>query len=155
VTAGVGTAPSVGALSVPQGWATATPAIRLAATALPAAGAGVAPMAGVGGLLNPAALGALTGGALGAPGSQLINGANIRGSAGKGGKGQAPVQLDRVIAQLQKQKDTVQHWQIDEAGLDDLLEELSKKPGFHAVHLKKAAKEAGAAGSVAATTALP
>jgi PPE-repeat protein len=155
VTAGVGTAPSVGALSVPQGWATATPAIRLAATALPAAGAGVAPMAGVGGLLNPAALGALTGGALGAPGSQLINGANIRGSAAKGGKGQAPVQLDRVIAQLQKQKDTVQHWQIDEAGLDDLLEELSKKPGFHAVHLKKAAKEAGAAGSVAATTALP
>jgi PPE-repeat protein len=155
VTAGVGTAPSVGALSVPQGWATATPAIRLAATALPAAGAGGAPMAGVGGLLNPAALGALTGGALGAPGSQLINGANIRGSAGKGGKGQAPVQLDRVIAQLQKQKDTVQHWQIDEAGLDDLLEELSKKPGFHAVHLKKAAKDAGATGSVAATTALP
>lgn len=155
VTAGVGTAPSVGALSVPQGWATATPAIRLAATALPAAGAGAAPTAGVGGLLNPAALGALTGGALGAPGSQLINGANIRGSAGKGGKGQAPVQLDRVIAQLQKQKDTVQHWQIDEAGLDDLLEELSKKPGFHAVHLKKAAKEPGAAGSVAATTGLP
>ncbi|OBK87372.1 PPE family protein [Mycolicibacter sinensis] len=156
VTAGVGTAPSVGALSVPQGWATATPAIRLAATSLPAAGSTVAaPTAGVGGLLNPAALGALTGGALGAPGSQLINGANIRGSATKGGKGQAPVQLDRVIAQLQKQKDTVQHWQIDEAGLDDLLEELSKKPGFHAVHLKKAAKEAGAAGSVAATTALP
>ncbi|OBH20614.1 PPE family protein [Mycolicibacter sinensis] len=157
VTAGVGTAPSVGALSVPQGWATATPAIRLAAASLPAAGAAATPMAAATGLLNPAALGALTGGALGAPGSQLINGANLRGS-GKPGKGQAPVQLDRVIAQLQKQKDAVQHWQIDEAGLDDLLEELSKKPGFHAVHLKKAAKDSGAtgaAGSAAATVAGP
>ncbi|OBY33379.1 PPE family protein [Mycolicibacter kumamotonensis] len=152
VTAAVGTAPSVGALSVPQGWATATPAIRLAATSLPAAGTGGAPMAGATGLLNPAALGALTGGALGAPGSQLINGANIRGGSAKSGQGQAPVRLDRVLAQLQKQKDAVQHWQIDEAGLDDLLEELSRKPGFHAVHLKKAAKNAG---SVAATTAIP
>jgi hypothetical protein len=155
VTAGVGTAPSVGALSVPQGWATATPAIRLAATSLPAAGTAAAPMAGASGLLNPAALGALTGGALGAPGSQLINGANVRGGSAKSAKGQAPVQLDRVIAQLQKQKDSVQHWQIDEAGLDDLLEELSKKPGFHAVHLKKAPGASGAAGSVAATTAIP
>ncbi|AEF38195.1 PPE family protein PPE51_2 [Mycolicibacter sinensis] len=156
VTAGVGAAPTVGALSVPPGWATATPAIRLAATALPAslptpAGAVAAPAAG---LLNPAALGALTGGALGAPGSQLINGANIRGgsgSGGKGGKGTAPVQLDRVLAQLQKQKDAVQHWQIDEAGLDDLLEELAKKPGFHAVHLGKTVRDAGAAGSAPAT----
>ncbi|MEZ0384850.1 hypothetical protein ACAG20_18180, partial [Mycobacterium sp. pW045] len=140
--------------------ATATPAIRLAATALPAAppmpGAAAAPAAG---LLNPAALGALTGGALGAPGSQLINGANIRGGSGggkggNGGKGTAPVQLDRVLAQLQNQKDAVQHWQIDEAGLDDLLEELAKKPGFHAVHLKKSARDAGAAGSATAT-ALP
>lgn len=160
VTAGVGAAPTVGALSVPPGWATATPAIRLAATALPAAppmpGAAAAPAAG---LLNPAALGALTGGALGAPGSQLINGANIRGGSGggkggNGGKGTAPVQLDRVLAQLQNQKDAVQHWQIDEAGLDDLLEELAKKPGFHAVHLKKSARDAGAAGSATAT-ALP
>ncbi|MEO6792802.1 MAG: PE/PPE C-terminal domain-containing protein, partial [Mycobacterium sp.] len=150
VTAGVGTAPSVGALSVPQGWATATPAIRLAATSLPTAGFGAAPMAGVGGMLSPAALGSLTGGALGAPGSRLINGANVRGG-GQGGKGQAPVQIDRVIAQLQKQKDSVQHWQIDEAGLDDLLEELSKKPGFHAVHLKKTVKDtAHAATTVAA-----
>lgn len=150
VTAGVGTAPSVGALSVPQGWATATPAIRLAATSLPTTDTAGAPMAGAAGLLNPAALGALSGGALGAPGSQLINGANIRGGTAKGGKGQAPVQLDRVLAQLQKQKDAVQHWQIDEAGLDDLLEELSKKPGFHAVHLKKSVKNTGAAGSAAA-----
>ncbi|MBS9533722.1 PPE family protein [Mycobacterium sp. M1] len=138
VTADVGTAPSVGALSVPQGWATTTPAIRLAATSLPAA-TGAAPLAGIGeGLLSPAALGSLTGGALGSPGSRLINGASVRGGAGRGRE--APVQLDKVIAQLQQQKDSVQHWQIDEAGLDDLLEELAKKPGFHAVHLKKGAK---------------
>ncbi|EUA35474.1 PPE17 domain protein [Mycobacterium xenopi 4042] len=29
----------------------------------------------------------------------------------------------------------MQHWQVDEAGLDGLLAELSKKPGIHAVHL--------------------
>jgi hypothetical protein len=38
VSAGLGGAATVGALSVPQSWATAAPAIRLAATALPAAG---------------------------------------------------------------------------------------------------------------------
>lgn len=140
VTADVGTAPSVGALSVPQGWATTTPAIRLAATSLSTTSLAAAPMAAdLSGVLNPAALGSLTGGALGSPGSRLINGSNVRG--GTVGKGrQAPVQLDKVIAQLQKQKDSVQHWQIDEAGLDDLLEELSKKPGFHAVHLTKGPK---------------
>ncbi|MEO8814340.1 MAG: PPE family protein [Mycobacterium sp.] len=140
VAATVGEAPSVGALSVPQGWATATPAIRLAATSLPAAIATAAPAAGV---LDPAALGSLTGGALGVGGSRLIS-ATSTGSVGgvHGGRAgrNAPVQLDRVIAQLQKQKDSVQHWQIDEANLDDLLEELSKKPGFHAVHLTKGRK---------------
>lgn len=137
VTVDVGTAPSVGALSVPQGWATATPAIRLAATSLPTASAAAAPLAtDLSGLLSPAALGSATGGALGTPGSRLINGTNVRGGTVGRGKA-APVQLDRVIAQLQKQKDAVQHWQIDEAGLDDLLEELAKKPGFHAVHLTK------------------
>src|SRR5271166_2380324 len=38
VSAGLGRAASVGALSVPQSWGTASPAIRLAATALPTAG---------------------------------------------------------------------------------------------------------------------
>jgi PPE-repeat protein len=40
VSAGLGQAASVGGLSVPQSWATASPAIRLAATALPAGGLG-------------------------------------------------------------------------------------------------------------------
>jgi PPE-SVP subfamily C-terminal region len=38
VSAGLGRAGAVGGLSVPQSWATAAPAVRLAATALPAAG---------------------------------------------------------------------------------------------------------------------
>jgi PPE-repeat protein len=50
VSAGLGKAATVGALSVPQSWATASPAIRLAATALPAAGLDGWPQAGPAGL---------------------------------------------------------------------------------------------------------
>jgi hypothetical protein len=50
-------------------------------------------------------------------------------------KRKAPVSLDRVIAQLQEQPDVVQHWHVDEAGLDDLVADLSTKPGVHAVHV--------------------
>jgi PPE-repeat protein len=46
VSAGLGRAATVGALSVPQSWATASPAIRLAATALPAAGLDGVPQVG-------------------------------------------------------------------------------------------------------------
>jgi PPE-repeat protein len=50
VSAGLGQAATVGGLSVPQSWATASPAIRLAATALPAAGLDGVPQAGPAGL---------------------------------------------------------------------------------------------------------
>jgi PPE-repeat protein len=56
VSAGLGQAATVGGLSVPQSWATASPAIRLAATALPAAGLDGLPQAG------PAGLGGWSGG---------------------------------------------------------------------------------------------
>jgi PPE-repeat protein len=56
VSAGLGQAASVGGLSVPQSWATASPAIRLAATALPAGGLDGLPQAG------PAGLGGWSGG---------------------------------------------------------------------------------------------
>jgi PPE-repeat protein len=46
VSAGLGGAATVGALSVPQSWATASPAFRLAATALPAAGLDGLPQVG-------------------------------------------------------------------------------------------------------------
>jgi PPE-repeat protein len=53
VSAGLGRAASVGALSVPQSWATASPAVRLAATALPADGLGAwAGSAAPGGMFN-------------------------------------------------------------------------------------------------------
>jgi PPE-repeat protein len=50
VSAGLGGAATVGGLSVPQSWATASAAIRLAATALPAAGLDGVPQAGAAGL---------------------------------------------------------------------------------------------------------
>jgi PPE-repeat protein len=56
VSAGLGQAATVGGLSVPQSWATASPAIRLAATALPVAGLDGLPQAG------PAGLGGWSGG---------------------------------------------------------------------------------------------
>src|SRR5260370_27057128 len=49
VSAGLGWAATVGSLSVPQSWATASPAIRLAATALPAARLDGLPPAGAAG----------------------------------------------------------------------------------------------------------
>jgi hypothetical protein len=50
VSAGLGGAATVGSLSVPQSWAAASPAIRLAATALPAAGLDGLPEVGAAGL---------------------------------------------------------------------------------------------------------
>jgi PPE-repeat protein len=50
VSAGLGRAATVGGLSVPQSWATASPAIRLAASALPVAGLDGLPQAGPTGL---------------------------------------------------------------------------------------------------------
>jgi len=43
VTAGLGRAPSVGGMSVPQGWTVAAPEIRLSAVTLPTTGLGAAP----------------------------------------------------------------------------------------------------------------
>jgi hypothetical protein len=34
----------------------------------------------------------------------------------------------------------VQHHNVDQEGLDALLEQLAKKPGIHAVHLRKGDK---------------
>ncbi|QNI07076.1 PPE family protein [Mycobacterium kubicae] len=136
VSAGVGDANLVGRLSVPPSWASATPAIRLASAGLPATSLAAAPAAGIpGNLLSQMALGSLTGGALGAVGPQVLSGSGARARA-NGGKGSAePVKLDSVIAKLQKEPESVQHWNVDKAGLDNLLEKLSKEPGIHAVHV--------------------
>ncbi|BBY08726.1 PPE family protein [Mycobacterium noviomagense] len=135
VSAGVGEASTVGTLSVPPSWAAATPAIRLAANAFPGASVAAAPAAAIpASLLSQMALGSLTGGALGGSAPRVINGTAARGrNAGKDGS--QPVNLDRVIAQLRQRPEAVQHWQVDQDGLDDLLANLAKKPGIHTVHL--------------------
>ncbi|WAC90918.1 PPE family protein [Mycobacterium sp. Aquia_213] len=134
VSAVLGNAPTVGSMSVPPSWATATPAIRLASTALPASVA-AAPAAEFAGLVNEATLGSLAGGALGSPISRVVSSTGIQARAITGERRVGPVKLDRIIAQLQEQPDQVQHWNVDEAGLDDLVAKLTTTPGVHAVHV--------------------
>ncbi|HZC12223.1 MAG TPA: PPE family protein, partial [Mycobacterium sp.] len=87
------------------------------------------------GLLNQSTLGALTGGALGSPASRVVSSTGVRARVTTPARTKGPVKLDKVIAQLQEQPDQVQHWNVDEAGLDDLVARLSTKPGIHAVHV--------------------
>ncbi len=47
----------------------------------------------------------------------------------------SPDKLRRVVAHMMEKPESVQHWHTDEDGLDDLLAELKKKPGIHAVHM--------------------
>lgn len=141
VSAGVGEANVVGKLSVPPTWASATPAIRLASSLPMTASLAAAPTAGIpGSLLGHMALGSLTGGALGAVAPQVVSGRGVRARTGGAMKPAEPVKLDDVIAKLQKQPEAVQHWNVDKAGLDALLDQLSKKPGIHAVHVSSADK---------------
>jgi len=139
VSAGLGRAPAVGALSVPPSWASATPAIRLVAAEAGGSGAAAVPAAGApGGWVNPAALGSLTGGAVGTSAPRMGAAVGLRVRAGKDGK--SPVQLDEVISQLKQRRDSVQHWHVEQEGLDDLLATLSTKAGLHAVHVTSGTK---------------
>ena len=47
----------------------------------------------------------------------------------------AKATVDRFTERLDAYRDVVQHWNVDEAGLDDLVAKLSLKPGIHAVHV--------------------
>lgn len=133
--AAAGSAMRVGALSVPPNWASATSAIQLAATSLPDSALAAAPTAGtVPGMLAPAALGSAAGGALGAPATRTVAPVARVVSTNINDR-EAPVPLDQVIAQLQQTPDVVQHWNVDAAGLDELVAKLSLKPGIHAVHV--------------------
>jgi PPE-repeat protein len=137
-TAALGSAQTVGKLSVPPSWAGATPAVRLAATSLPdgAFAATAAPTMEVPlSALNQASLGSLAGGALGSPASRVVSSTGVRAKVTVPARSKGPVPLDKVIAKLQESPDEVQHWNVDEAGLDDLVAKLSTKPGIHAVHL--------------------
>lgn len=137
-SASMGTAPVVQTLSVPPSWAAASPSIRLASTAVAATGVSAAPTVGIpgGGLFSEGALGSLTGGALGSPAAHTIRSAGvIQAATTTGARRQGPVQLHDVIEHLQQQPDVVQHWNVDQAGLDDLVAKLSLQPGIHAVHV--------------------
>src|SRR5277367_2326092 len=147
-SAALGSAQAVGKLSVPPSWAGATPAIRLAATALPHStfAATAAPTMDLPlGALNQATLGSAAGGALGSPASRVVSSTGVRAKVTAPARTKGPVPLDKVIAQLQEQPDQVQHWNVDEAGLDDLVARLSTKPGIHAVHLTADDKSAAPA----------
>ena len=151
-TAALGGAHTIGKMSVPPGWASASPAIRLAATSLPdgAFAATAAPTMELPlSALNQASLGSFAGGALGSPASRVVASTGVRAKVVAPARSKGPVPLDKVIAKLQESPDDVQHWNVDEAGLDDLVAKLSTKPGIHAVHLtdgKATAAVAKAAG---------
>jgi PPE-repeat protein len=145
VTGGMGNAGTlVGKLSIPPSWATATPAIRTVAAALSAAGPDAVPAAalGEGGLFSAAAMAGMMGSALGAGGPTVVQ-AGVRGRLTplKDLKDKhSPEHLKRLVAQISEKPESVQHHNVDQEGLDALLEQLAKKPGIHAVHLKKGDK---------------
>jgi PPE-repeat protein len=145
VTGGMGNAGTlVGKLSVPPTWATATPTIRMVADALSAAGPDAVPAAalGEGGLFSSAGMAGMLGSAMGAGGPTVVKaGVRNRMSSLKDLKDkQSPEQLKRLVAQISEKPESVQHHNVEQEGLDALLEQLAKKPGIHAVHLKKGAK---------------
>ncbi len=146
VSGGMGNAGTlVGKLSIPPSWATATPAIRTVAAALSAAGPEAVPAAalGEGGLLSSMSAAGMLGSALGAGAPSALGRAGVRGRITplKDLKDKnSPEHLKRLVAQISEKPESVQHHNVDQEGLDALLEQLSKKPGIHAVHLKKGDK---------------
>ncbi|AGP64126.1 MULTISPECIES: PPE family protein [Mycobacterium] len=143
--AGMGNAGTlVGKLSIPPSWATATPSVRTVAAALSAAGTEAVPAAalGEGSLFSSMGLAGMLGSALGSGGPTVVRGGvRNRMAAIKDLKDkQSPEQLKRLVAQISEKPESVQHHNVDQENLDALLEQLAKKPGIHAVHLKKGDK---------------
>ncbi|HTQ21422.1 PPE family protein [Mycobacterium sp.] len=135
----------VGRLTVPPSWATATPGVRMVAAALSSAGAEAVPAAalGEGSLLSSMAVAGMLGSALGAGAPDVVKGAGVRGRLTplKDLKdATSPEKLKRLVAQISEKPESVQHHNVDQEGLDALLEQLAKKPGIHAVHLSKGGK---------------
>ena len=139
VSAGMGSAGVVGALSVPPSWAAATPMVRLAAAVLQGTNAAAAPAVTVesaGSAFAQLAVASLAGSVLGGTVRPAISPAAIRGGRPTSDKDcQTPDKLKRVLAELSQEPESVQHWHTDKAHLETLLDQLSKKPGIHAVHL--------------------
>lgn len=143
--AGMGNAGTlVGKLSIPPSWATATPSVRTVAAALSAAGTEAVPAAalGEGSLFSSMGAAGMLGSATGSGGPTAARAAvrnritQIKDVKDK----QSPEQLKRLVAQISEKPDSVQHHNVDQENLDALLEQLARKPGIHAVHLKKGSK---------------
>ncbi len=140
-TAGFARGTLVGSLTVPPSWASATPAIRTVAAALTAAGPEAIPAAALGGgsLFSSMGMAGMLGSAMGSGGPTVVRaGIRNRMTPIKDLKDKnSPEHLKRLVAQISEKPETVQHHNVDQEGLDALLEQLAKKPGIHAVHLKK------------------
>jgi PPE-repeat protein len=144
VSAGVGDAGLVGALSVPPSWAAATPAIRTVAAVLSGTSPSAIPAAAVGrgSLFGGMAVAGMAGGALGAalPRALAGVGAKERVASMQDRKelknGDSPENLQRLVAEMADKPESVQHWHTDPEHLDELLADLRQKPGTHAVHVK-------------------
>jgi PPE-repeat protein len=131
----------VGKLSVPPSWATATPAIRTVAAALSAAGPEAVPAAAIaeGSMFSSMPAAGMLGSAIGAGAPTVVANSGVRGRLTplKDLKNKhSPEQLKRLVAQISEKPESVQHHTVDQGGLESLLEQLAKKPGVHAVHLK-------------------
>jgi PPE-SVP subfamily C-terminal region len=129
---------------VPPSWAVASPAVKLAATVLECTSAGAAPTsaAAASGFSGEMALAGLAGGALGGAVPRGFTGGAVRGLSHRSSDndGKTPDKLKAILAELQETPEAVQHWHTDKAHLESLLDQLSKKPGVHAVHLSSADK---------------
>ena len=148
VSAAMARGSMVGALSVPPTWTAATPAIRLTATVLQGTTSAAAPVVaavGQGSLLGQMGLASLAGSALGGTAARAATGTGAREADSRSGNGKdnpgdgedskTSDKLKRVLAELSEKPESVQHWHTDKAHLDGLLEQLSTKPGVHAVHV--------------------
>jgi PPE-repeat protein len=148
LSASVGRAGLVGALSVPPSWAAATPTIRLAASALQGLGPVGVPMVATvsqGNVFGQMALASLAGSAIGGTSQRAAIGTGSRGGGANPGSSkevsdsdggsETSDKLKRVLAELSQKPESVQHWHTDKAHLEGLLEQLSRKPGVHAVHV--------------------
>jgi hypothetical protein len=126
---------------VPASWAAATPTVRLAAVvhATNAAAAPAVTIESAGTAFSQLALAGLAGSALGGTVPRAISATATRGARPTSDNDrETPDKLKRVLAELSQKPESVQHWHTDKAHLESLLDQLSKKPGIHAVHLSAA-----------------
>lgn len=141
VQGGMGNAGTlVGKLSVPPAWAGNTPAVRMVASVLSAAGPEAVPAAalGEGGVFSSTSMAGMLGSAMGAGGPTVVARAGVRGQIKplkELTERHSPEKLQRLVAQISEKPESVQHHRVDQEGLDNLLEQLAKKPGIHAVHV--------------------